>query len=52
MKLYIDDDNKPYLYYSGRGVSGIFVVQLDTNDLTRFAGQVKHLFGFNRDHVS
>lgn len=51
MELYIDDDNKPYLYYSGRGVSGIFVVQLDPNDLTRFAGPVKHLFGFNRDHI-
>jgi hypothetical protein len=26
-------------------------VPLDTNDLTRFAGPPKHLFGFNRDHV-
>jgi xylan 1,4-beta-xylosidase len=51
MELYIDDDNKPYLYYSGRGISGIFVVQLDPNDLTRFAGPVKHLFGFNRDNI-
>jgi xylan 1,4-beta-xylosidase len=51
MKIYIDDDNKPYLYYPGRGVSGIYVVQLDPNDLTRFAGPVKHLFGFNSSHV-
>jgi xylan 1,4-beta-xylosidase len=51
MELYIDDNNKPYLYYSGRGVSGIYVVQLDPNDLTRFSGPVKHLFGFNRDHI-
>ncbi|MGE4568555.1 MAG: family 43 glycosylhydrolase [Bacteroidales bacterium] len=51
MEIYIDNDNTPYLYYSGRGVSGIFVVPLDRNDLTRFNGPVKHLFGFNPDHI-
>ncbi len=51
MEIFVDEDNKPYLYYSGRGVSGIFVVQLDPDDLTRFAGPVKHLFGFNSDHI-
>jgi xylan 1,4-beta-xylosidase len=49
--IFIDDDNKPYLYYPGRGVSGIYVVPLDPNDLTKFAGPVKHLFAFNSDHV-
>ena len=49
--IFIDDDNKPYLYYPGRGVSGIYVVELDPNDLTRFAGPVKHLFGFNNEHI-
>ena len=49
--IFIDDDNKPYLYYPGRGVSGIYVVPLDPNDLSRFAGPVKHLFGFNKDHI-
>ncbi len=51
MEIYVDDDNKPYLYWSGRGVSGIFVAPLDPNDFTRIAGPVKHLFAFNRDHV-
>jgi hypothetical protein len=51
MDIYIDDDNKPYLYYPGRGIDGIFVVPLDPNDLTRFAGPPRHLFTFNRDHV-
>jgi xylan 1,4-beta-xylosidase len=51
MHIFIDDDNKPYLYYPGRGVSGIFVVPLDPNDLTRFAGTPKHLFAFNSDHI-
>ena len=51
MHIFIDDDNKPYLYYPGRGVTGIFVVPLDPNDLTRFAGAPRHLFAFNKDHV-
>jgi xylan 1,4-beta-xylosidase len=51
MDIYIDEDNKPYLYFPGRGVDGIFVVPLDPNDLTRFVGPVKQLFTFNRDHV-
>jgi xylan 1,4-beta-xylosidase len=51
MELYVDDDNKPYLYYAGRGVSGIFGVPLDPNDLTRFAAPVTHLFGFNSNHT-
>jgi xylan 1,4-beta-xylosidase len=51
MDIFIDDDNKPYLYYPGRGISGIFVAPLDPDDLTKFAGPAKHLFTFNRDHV-
>jgi len=51
MDIYIDDDNRPYLYYPGRGIDGIYVVPLDPNDLTRFAGPVRHLFAFNKDHV-
>jgi xylan 1,4-beta-xylosidase len=51
MDIYVDDDNKPYLCYPGRGISGIYVVALDPNDLTRFAGPPKHLFAFNKDHV-
>jgi xylan 1,4-beta-xylosidase len=51
MDIFIDDDNKPYLYYPGRGVSGIYVVPLDPTDLTRFAGPVKHLFAFSSEHI-
>ncbi len=49
--IFVDDNNRPYLYYPGRGVSGIFVVPLDPNDISKFAGPVKHLFGFNKDHI-
>ena len=51
MDIYIDDDNTPYLYYAGRGISGIFGVKLDPGDLTRFAGPVKHLIRFNSGHI-
>lgn len=50
MDIFIDDDNRPYLFYPGRGVSGIFVVPLDPSDLTRFASAPTHLFAFNKDH--
>lgn len=49
--IFIDDDNKPYFYYPGRGVTGIFVVPLDPKDLTKFAGTPKRLFTFNPDHA-
>jgi xylan 1,4-beta-xylosidase len=49
--IFVDDDNKPYLYYPGRGVSGIFVVPLDPSDLTKFAGKPKQLFSFDSSHV-
>src|SRR5208283_4935172 len=49
--IFVDDDNLPYLYYPGRGVSGIYVVPLDPNDLTRFASAPRHLFAFNKDHI-
>jgi hypothetical protein len=51
MHIFIDDDSKPYLYYPGRGVTGIFVVPLDPSNLTRFAAPPKRLFTFNPDHV-
>lgn len=50
-KIYVDDDNTPYLFWPGRGISGIYGVKLDPNDLTRFDGEPVHLFGFNPMHA-
>ena len=50
-KLFVDDDNQPYLYWPGRGISGIYGVKLDKNDLTKFDGVPTHLFGFNPMHA-
>ena len=50
-KIFVDDDNQPYLFWPGRGISGIYGVKLDPNDLTKFAGTPTHLFGFNPMHA-
>ncbi len=49
--MFVDDDNKPYMYFPGRSTDGIYVAPLDPKDLTRFAAPPKHLFGFNPKHV-
>lgn len=48
--IFIDDDNKPYLYFPGRSTDGIYVVELDSNDLSRFAAEPVHLIGFDSSH--
>ena len=50
-KIFVDDDNQPYLYWPGRGISGIYGVKLDPNDLTKFMDKPTHLFGFNPMHA-
>jgi xylan 1,4-beta-xylosidase len=48
--FFIDND-RPYLYYPGRGAEGIYVVPLDPENLTRFAAAPKRLFGFDKSHI-
>ncbi len=50
-KIFVDDDGQPYLFWPGRGISGIYGVRLDPEDLTRFAEKPVHLFGFNPMHA-
>jgi xylan 1,4-beta-xylosidase len=49
--IFIDDDNRPYLYFPGRSTDGIYVVALDPDNLSRFASEPVHLFGFDASHV-
>ena len=48
--LFVDDDNTPYLFWPGRGRTGIYGVELDKNDLTRFVSAPTHLFSYNPLH--
>ena len=47
--IFIDDDGKPYLFWPGRGISGIYGCALDPDDISRFVGPVQHLFGSNAE---
>ena len=49
--IFIDSDNKPYLYYPGRSIDGIYGVALNPDDLSRFAAAPKRLFTFQPSHT-
>ena len=49
--VFIDDDDRVYMYYSGRSTNGIFGVELDRKNLTRFAAAPTHFFGFDSSHI-
>ena len=49
--VFIDDDNKPYLYFPGRSTAGIYVAPLDPKSLNHLTATPKHLFGFDSSHV-
>ncbi len=49
--IFVDDDNKPYLYFPGRSTAGIYVAPLDPKDPTHLAAAPKHLFGFDPSHI-
>jgi xylan 1,4-beta-xylosidase len=49
--IFVDEDNKPYLYFPARSTEGIDVVPLDPQYLNRFLAAPKRLFGFDRSHV-
>ncbi len=48
--IFVDDDNTPYLFYAGRGISGAYAVKLDPNDMTRFISDPVNLVAFNPAH--
>jgi hypothetical protein len=49
--IFVDEDDKPYLYFPARSTEGIDVVPLDPQHLNRFLAAPKRLFGFDRSHV-
>jgi hypothetical protein len=49
--IFVDSDNKPYLYMSAGATLGIWVAPLDPNNLTRITAAPKTLFAFNSAHV-
>ena len=38
--IFVDEDDRVYLYYAGRSINGIYGVELDPTDPTKFLGSV------------
>ena len=49
--IFVDSDNKPYVYMSFAGTYGIWGAPLDPKNLNRLSAAPKTLFSFNNDHV-
>jgi hypothetical protein len=49
--VFQDDDGRVYLYYSGRSTKGIYGVELDRKDPTKFLAAPTHFFQFNSAHT-
>ena len=49
--VFVDDDQRIYLYYAGRSVNGVYGVELDQDNPTKLVGEVKHFFSFEPSHI-
>jgi xylan 1,4-beta-xylosidase len=49
--VFVDDDQRVYAYYAGGAGKGIYGVELDGADLTRFKGEPLHFFKYEPSHV-
>jgi beta-xylosidase len=49
--VFVDDDKRLYLYYSGMRTDGIWGVELNGRDPTQFASPAKKLWTFDKSHV-
>jgi len=48
--MFEDDDERVYMYCSGGSTAGIYGVELDPDDLTRFTSDPTHFFRFEPSH--
>jgi beta-xylosidase len=48
--LFRDADGRVYFYFAGGAAAGVFGVELDSKDLTRFAGRRTHFFAYDPAH--
>jgi xylan 1,4-beta-xylosidase len=49
--IFVDEDERVYLYYAGGSTAGVYGVELDSTDLRKFLGSPKHFFRFETTHV-
>ena len=48
--MFVDDDDRVYMYFSGGAADGIYGVELVQNDLRRFKSAPTHFFRFEPSH--
>lgn len=49
--IFVDENDRVYLYYAGRSINGIYGVELDPTDPRKFLGSVEHFFRFETSHI-
>src|SRR5206468_381779 len=49
--VFVDSDDKPYVYMAFGGTGGIWAAPLDSKNLNRLIAAPRTLFAFNGDHV-
>jgi len=49
--IFIDEDNRVYLYFSGHSINGIYGAELDSSDVRKLLGPAKHFFRFEPSHI-
>jgi len=49
--VFVDDDGRVYMYYAGMSTAGVFGVELDSQDLTKFKSAPAHFFKFEPSHI-
>jgi len=49
--IFVDEDDRVYLYYAGGSTAGVYGVELDPKNLRKFLGTPKHFFKFETSHI-
>ena len=49
--IFVDSDNRVYLYYAGGATDGVYGVELDSRDLRKFMSTPIHFFRFETSHI-
>jgi len=49
--IFVDEDDRVYLYYAGGSTAGIYGVELDSKGLRKFLNTPQHFFRFETTHI-
>jgi xylan 1,4-beta-xylosidase len=49
--IFVDEDDRVYLYYAGGSTAGVYGVELDSTNLRKFLSTPEHFFSFETTHI-